>query len=76
MLSEISEQGQISLGVRLPEVGREQFVLSVIAGADWGAGALADLLVPPPCFSEWCHYLGLINEWHRDWPRQLVLHNG
>ena len=48
MLSEISEQGQISLGVRLPEVGREQFVLSVIAGADWGAGALADLLVPRP----------------------------
>lgn len=43
MLSEISEQGQISLGVRLPEVRGEQFVLPVVAELTGGGGALADL---------------------------------
>lgn len=50
MLSETSERGQVSLGVRLPEVRREEFVLSVIEKLTRGLGLLLISLPPPHAF--------------------------
>ena len=50
MLSETSSHGQVSLGVRLSEVRREEFVLSVIEQLTRGLGHLLISLLPPQAF--------------------------